>query len=240
MSKASDLQKATYEAHGNTTGFTSVPERVNKARKLFSALPPGKVLDVGCGDGFILKPLVGHHEVHGVDISEIAVGQANAAGVKAKKHDLEDPLPYENATFDAIFCGETIEHQVDTDWLLSEINRVLKPGGHLVLTYPNIRTPVGILMLTFLDMPPMYAARYRAPHYRDFTLRTVKLALRNNGFNLDKAWGCAFFIPGPGGGKERGFKLASFFPWFASTVILRAVKVADAKYRIEDVVSEIY
>jgi len=62
--------------------------------------------------------------------------------------------------------------------------------------------------------------------------------LRNNGFNLDKAWGCAFFVLDRCG-KERGFKLASLLRG-SPAVHLRAVKFADAKYRIEDVVGQLY
>ena len=236
--KASALQKQVYEARDYyTPDFKIDGARVGKVRKLFSKLPPGKVLDVGCGNGMILSPLVGRHEIYGLDISEMAVAQANAAGVNARQHDLEDPLPFENAFFDMVFCGETIEHQVDTDWLLSEINRVLMPGGKLVLTYPNIRTPIGIFMLVVMDLPPMYAARYRAPHYRDFTLRTIRIALNNNGLKLAKAWGCSFFAPGIG---ECGRELASVLPWFSSTVLVLAHKVAEAEYEMENSVGEIY
>jgi SAM-dependent methyltransferase len=235
--KASALQKQTYEAKENASGLHYEPARVRKARVWFSHFPAGKVLDVGCGDGAILKPLLSQHEIHGVDISAVAVEQANAAGIRAKQHDLEDPLPFADGFFDSVFCGETIEHQVDTDWLLSEINRVLKVNGQVVLTYPNIRTPVGILMLLLLDMPPMYAARYRSAHYRDFTLRTIKIAMRNNGFEVVKVVGGAFYVPGMG---ECCETVASIFPRFASTVVLQAKKVANASYKPEEAVAEIY
>ena len=235
--KASALQKQVYESHTHSVGFLREPLRVGKVREWFSRFPPGRVLDVGCGDGSVMKPLIERHEIHGVDISSGAVAKANAAGIKAKLHDLEEPLPFADGFFDAVFCGETIEHQVDTDWLLSEINRVLKVEGQLVLTYPNIRTPVGIFMLVFLDMPPMYSARYRAPHYRDFTFRTIKIALRNNGFEVVKAAGGAFHVPGIG---ECCETLASLLPRFASTVILLAKKITNSSYQPENAVREIY
>lgn len=235
--KASLLQKQVYETKVNTPGFIHETARVRKIRKLLGEMSPRRVLDVGCGDGAILAPLLQRHELFGVDISEEGVRHANAAGIKAKQHDLEDPLPFDDASFDTVFCGETIEHQIDTDWLLSEMNRVLKPGGQLILTYPNIRTPLGIFMLVFMDMPPMYSARYRSPHFRDFTLLTIKIALRNNGFQLSKAWGCYFILPVFG---ACGSALASILPWFSSAVLVLAQKTATTEYHPEKSIGEIF
>jgi SAM-dependent methyltransferase len=235
--KASMLQKQLYESKDGASDLISRTPRVRMVRQIMGTLPSGKILDVGCGDGTILAPLMEKHDVFGMDISDVAVAKAKTAGLKATQHDIEDPFPYESSTFDAIFCGETIEHQVDTDWLLSEINRVLKPDGQLILTYPNIRTPVGIFMLAFLDMPPMFAARYRAPHYRDFTLRTIKIALANNGFKLTKAWGCFFYVPGIG---ECASALASILPRFSSAVLVQSRKIETVRYQKETSIGRIY
>jgi SAM-dependent methyltransferase len=142
-------------------------------------------------------------------------------------------LPYPEKTFDAIFCGETIEHLVDTDWLMSELNRVLKIGGQLVLTFPNIRTALGIAMMLFFDLPPMYAARYRAPHFRDFTLRTIKIVLRTHGFVVDRSLGSSFYLPGIG---EFASWLATFFPSWSSTAIVVANKRKDSAYVPEETI----
>jgi SAM-dependent methyltransferase len=197
-----------------------------------------KVLDIGCANGGILLPLLDRHELHGVDLSPALVKMANESGIKAVLHDIEgEPLPYPDKTFDAIFCGETIEHQVDTDWLMSELNRVLKPGGKLVLTFPNIRTVLGLAMMLFFDLPPMYAARYRAPHYRDFTLRTIKIVLKMQGLRFDKAIGSSFYWPKIG---EFASGLASIFPSWASTVIVVATKEKDSVYSARDAIGALY
>ena len=47
-------------------------------------------------------------------------------------------LPISNACLDAVFAGEIIEHLVDTDSFIAEIARVLRPGGHTVITTPNL------------------------------------------------------------------------------------------------------
>jgi SAM-dependent methyltransferase len=209
--------------------------RIQKVRRIFSGMAPGRViLDVGCSNGGVLRPLVKTHEIHGVEIAPSYVARAVENGVHAVEHNIENaPLPYPAGKFDAIFCGETIEHQVDTDWLMFEINRVLKPGGKLVLTFPNIRTLLGVGMMLFFDLPPMYAARYRSAHFRDFTLRTVKIVLKAHGFKFESAVGSAFYLPRIG---EFWSPLASVLPSWSCTVVVVATKQTDSIYSSESVI----
>lgn len=226
--KPSEIQWI-YSGDGGGTPDEVGGPRIEKVRKYFRSLKERKkILDVGCANGAILKPLRQQHELHGVDISELFVEQASANGFAAKVHDLtQGRMPYADETFDCVFSGETIEHQLDTDWLLLEFNRVLKPGGQLVLTFPNVRTPLGIAMMLFFDMPPMYSARFRASHFRDFTLRSIKLALGKHGFRHEKSFGSAFYLPKIG---EFWSGLATSLPSWAHTVVTVAKKVEKSKY----------
>ena len=235
---ASDYQRQFSADGGGTPDEASGP-RIEKVRKIFAQSSAKKILDIGCANGAILKPLLAvGRELHGVDISQFLVDKANANGIKAVLHNMEtEPLPYVAGTFDAVFCGETIEHQVDTDWLLSEINRVLKPGGELVLTFPNIRTVLSLIMMTFFNIPPMYASRYRAPHVRDFTLKTIRIALSENGFVIRRAVGSAFYLPKIG---EFGKGLATWFPSWANTTVVLAEKKSDAFYPPKNMTESIY
>ncbi len=235
--KPSDFQRQ-FSLGGVGTPAEPFGPRVEKVRRIFAESKAKSILDIGCANAGILKSLASTRELHGVDISEALVKMANANGMKALLHDVESgSLPYPKDTFDAVFCGETIEHQVDTDWLLSEINRVLKPGGVVVLTFPNVRTVLGILMLTFFNIPPMYAARYRASHVRDFTLKTVKMALEKNGFAFERAVGTAFYFPKIG---EFGQGIAEWFPGWSHTTIVMAAKKTDAVYPPADLTDLIY
>lgn len=226
-----------YSGDGGGTPDEVGGPRIEKVRTFFRSIKERKkILDAGCANGAILKPLRDQHELHGVDISEVLVQQAAANGFTAKVHDLmSGPMPYLDETFDYVFSGETIEHQLDTDWLLKELNRIIKPGGQLVLTFPNIRTPVGIAMMLFLDMPPMYAARYRAPHFRDFTLRSIKLALAKHGFRHTQSFGSAFFLPRVG---EFWSGLATSLPSWSHTVVTVATKVENSKYTPKDLATD--
>jgi|APGre2960657468_1045069.scaffolds.fasta_scaffold01941_2 ubiquinone/menaquinone biosynthesis C-methylase UbiE len=229
--KSSEFQHKIQETHEQVAGqYSQVPEgrRVEKVRRLFAEFPGRqKALDIGCGNGGILAPFATAHEIHGVELYGPLVPVAVKNGLRAVEHDLEGgPLPYADSTFDVVFCGETIEHQVDTDGLLAEINRVLKPGGQLILTYPNIRTLLSLVMMVF-DMPPMYAARYRAPHFRDFTLKTIRIALRQHSFAIERAIGSAFYVPKLG---DCCSALATVLPSWASTVIVVARKLKNSDY----------
>ena len=233
----SEIQHRGAESSSNI--HVVIGPRILKVRRFFATLPKGsKVLDVGCADGEILAPLATQLELHGVDISGGRIERAVKNGLKALAHDVEtQPMPNPDKTFDAIFCGEVIEHHIDTDWLLSQMNRVLKPGGLLALTFPNIRSLPSLAMMLFFDMPPMFSARYRAPHYRDFTLRTIKIALRNNGLEPYYCQGCAFYLPKLG---EYGGALASLLPSWANTTLVVARKTSDAVYSPENTMGEIY
>jgi SAM-dependent methyltransferase len=233
MTSGFETQRRAANAASNTghfcREFAISSARISKARSFIDDLPSGSsILDVGCSDGAMLEPFVGRLEVHGVDASRELVDVANSRGLRAMVADVES-LPFDNATFDAVFAGEVIEHTISPDRCLSEINRVLKPLGTLILTAPNIRTPIGVAMLLY-GLPPMYAARYRSSHFRDFTARLLKLALRNNGFEVEKFTGSAFMIPKFG---PRFARLADVFPSWADNFIVKAIRVAESRYDAE-------
>ena len=54
-----------------------------------------------------------------------------------KKVDANKELPFENGEFDLVWCSEVIEHVRDPEYSLREMARVVKPGGHIILTTPN-------------------------------------------------------------------------------------------------------
>jgi 2-polyprenyl-3-methyl-5-hydroxy-6-metoxy-1,4-benzoquinol methylase len=130
-------------------------------------------------------------------------------------------MPFAAGSFDGVMLMETIEHVPDTDHLLAEVRRVTRPGGDLILTFPNIRTPIGLLMLA-LGLPPMFAATYRSVHVRDFTLRTVRAALANHGFKIQRCIGLGFCVSRhPAGILHR---LSVRFPAWSSRVLMHATK----------------
>ena len=102
-------------------------------------LRPGlKVLEVGCGAGNILER-ISDCELHGLDISDYILEKARRRlGVRATvvKGDAE-ALPFEDQTFDRVYCSEVLEHVLDPGKVLAEMRRVVKNNGVAVASIPN-------------------------------------------------------------------------------------------------------
>jgi glycosyltransferase involved in cell wall biosynthesis/SAM-dependent methyltransferase len=103
----------------------------------------------------------------------------------------KDRFPYPSESFSTVLCCELIEHlSEDPMFLMCEINRILKPGGHLVLTTPNIgslRAISAILQGYHPGFFPQYlkpSATDEARHNREYTPKEVMLLFLNAGFEM--------------------------------------------------------
>ncbi len=108
---------------------------------------PESLLDVGCGDGLFVAELDARlglsargWSLHGVDVSRAMVQAATARPYSFAECNVEDGLPFADGSFAIVTAGEVIEHVYDPDRLLGEIHRILRPGGHLLLTTPNLQS----------------------------------------------------------------------------------------------------
>lgn len=110
-----------------------------ETRRLGSAVPCGRVLDVGCGDGTVLGQAARDGwSLFGVELSPLAAREARRRGLRPVRADLEGGrLPIRAASFDVVVCYDVLEHLFDPMSLLSEIHRVLRPGGTALLCVPN-------------------------------------------------------------------------------------------------------
>lgn len=101
-----------------------------------------KVLEVGCGHGRFgrsLKEAQGAH-VTGIDISHEAIRVAKDNLDRAIALDLDvEPLPFEESEFDCIVCNDVLEHLLDPWSVVKRLSCLLKPGGELIASIPNIR-----------------------------------------------------------------------------------------------------
>jgi SAM-dependent methyltransferase len=128
-----------YEAHHRERrddgDFVFVVERI----PLFqAAIGRGKrVLDLGCRAGALTRHFLEGNEVVGLDVDQAALAKAEALGIQPVVADAEEPLPFEDASFDAVVAGELLEHLRFPDELVAEIRRVLRPRGVIVGSVPN-------------------------------------------------------------------------------------------------------
>jgi len=111
------------------------PENQAKVRKVLEALrqraPGGKLLDLGCGTGFIIhlaRDLFS--EIHGVDVTQAMLDRVELSPGNIKLHNAPaETLPFADATFDVVSSYAFIHHTEDYWKVLAEASRVLKPGG---------------------------------------------------------------------------------------------------------------
>lgn len=105
---------------------------VRELRALFPELT-GEVLDVGCGRK-PYKALVPATRYVGVDIDSPVTRELGAADVFFDGH----ALPFVDASFDGVLCSQVLEHVFTPEQFVSELHRVLRPSGRLVLTVPFV------------------------------------------------------------------------------------------------------
>lgn len=99
-----------------------------------------KILDVGCGDGVLAYQICKQGaKVFGIDSSEIAISYAKqktmGSGIEFL-HGSAYELPWDDEKFDAVVSSDVIEHVQDVDRFLSEIRRVVRKVGHVVISTP--------------------------------------------------------------------------------------------------------
>lgn len=100
-----------------------------------------RCLDIGGGGdigglGTVVKERFAE-ELHAVDLGD-DVDRASARGILAKRCDIDkELLPYEEKFFDLVVFCSVIEHLFNPHWAMNEIERVIKPGGVLIVEAPN-------------------------------------------------------------------------------------------------------
>lgn len=158
--------------------------------------PAARVLDYGFGDGrfyeFYLR-YFSPDNIHGVEPSRVRTQTAQSRGWKYAVYlPLHEKLPYPDGSFDFVNMVEVIEHVPGDEigFYLGEIRRVLRPGGHLLLTTPNypIKRFYDVLDAISLRQPgrlrddPTHVSRYTpgrlravlAPYFSSITMRPYK------------------------------------------------------------------
>lgn len=192
-----------------------------------------RIVDLGCGDGFHTAKFVELGlETYGLDISEDYLKKAQALGVKTVTGDITAALPFENEYFDIVYSGETIEHIVDVRQLFTELNRILKPNGLLILTTPNLAGLDDRINLLFgrklRHQDALCESHYL--HVRVFTFSSLREVLDKAGFETKYQYSNKIRF-GTFAGKElESYKLAKLFPTFGAAIIVGAIKKTEVSH----------
>ena len=172
---------------------------VRTIQVLLDQTPSGTLLELGTS-GLLplsLKTLAPELDVHVTDFDltkpevwnkEISMGQESGV-FPAYSIDLEKtPLPIPDDTFDYVICSEVIEHmEIDPMFMLSEINRVTKPNGILILTTPNVVSSRGITKM-LMGIEPYFYMQYHIPgnyhrHNYEYSVHTISNVVHAAGFD---------------------------------------------------------
>ncbi|HSV94362.1 MAG TPA: class I SAM-dependent methyltransferase [Spirochaetia bacterium] len=157
--------------------FLVVTSEIEKAIKAINRKV--SVLDIGCGDGIYEKLLSQEcfedSNFIGVDFSKKQLSKAKQYFNKTYCVDLDSQkLPIKNNSIDIVICSEVLEHVFFPEKIISEASRVLKPGGTLIFSTPNVASLQTRLSLFFSGFSPMINYKNNKEHIRFYSLIDIR------------------------------------------------------------------
>ena len=196
---------------------------------------PAVIIDVGCGDGSALAVAAGQNPAHrfaGIDWSSDALRRARGLGLTVLRGAVAPALPVADGAADVVIMSELIEHLVDPDGAIAEVRRVLRPGGSLLLSTPNLAAWYNRGLLAAGVQPVFSEVSLRAVfgrpghvvagHLRLFTRRALTGFLSASGFRCVTVAGARYHgVPRPLGPLDRAF---CRWPSAASILLVHARK----------------
>lgn len=169
---------------GKTRLYRPYLHRFTVAEELVPVPPrmDERCLEIGGGMAEFSRRLkeIGY-QVTFTDLNSNSVHNAQSLGFESYQMDFNLGLsPLEDSYFDGVVILEVIEHIVQAEFLLSEINRVLKPGGFMVLSTPNFAFWQNRLRILAGQL-----SADEGYHYRFFTVSSLERQLLNAGFRVE-------------------------------------------------------
>jgi SAM-dependent methyltransferase len=182
-----------------------VDRQLNYGRdNVFSLLrksrPYSSVLDIGAGGGADLlaagtiEPLA---KLYAVECFGPNVELLESTGICTYRTDLEkEPIPLSKESIDVVISNQTFEHLKEVFWVLHEVSRVLKTGGHLIIGVPNLASLHNRVLLAVGRQPT--SIKNSSAHVRGYTRSDFVslLSCFSRGYELE-SWSGSNFYPLP-------------------------------------------
>jgi SAM-dependent methyltransferase len=169
-----DYQKAIFTGHVERQGVFKGDQTASTVVWIVRPYVTGEALDIGAGSGALIRALAARgFRARGVDLystsPDIAQGSITA-------------LPFEEGSFDTVFCCDVIEHLADNqiEQGLKEVARVLRPKGHFIVTTPFDED----LRDNTVTCPECGHAFHRYGHLQSFSLDSLGQRLTRHGLSV--------------------------------------------------------
>lgn len=161
------LEERHWWMRGRRTLFFDLLDRLLPPKR------PLRSLDVGCGYGAMLRELGRYGSASGVDVAAEAVEECRRRGIEDVAVSSAYSVPEPDGSFDVVAFFDCLEHLEDDGAALREANRLLRPGGHVVVTLPAYKF--------------LYANNDRVAHHqRRYTVHEIRAKLEAAGFRARK------------------------------------------------------
>ena len=147
----------------------------NSTRYFYSLLEKNikvMLLDCGCWDGTNTKKfgnIVGTKNLYGIELNQNKAKESSKKGIKAKIGDLNKRFGYSSNYFDAVTAYHVIEHLVNVRLFVSELHRVLKKDGYVLIGTPNLASWHNVFAL-FLGLQPFSGPTIKPDYESDLKL----------------------------------------------------------------------
>jgi len=206
--------------------------RYSKSLEWVEPNPGGSLLDLGaCGDLVpVYQGVLGFDRVACLDMTgdsgdrRLVHRDGSVYEFEAHRANLEtEPYPLANGSFDQVVAMEVLEHlAVDPMFMLAEANRVLKQGGKLLLTTPNIVSLTSLYLLVWGRHPSLgrqaFGPGTMDRHHREYTPVELREILQTAGFDVEQL--DTFDTKPPNASVRRAGKLLRLLSWFKPDIDL--------------------
>ena len=205
---------------------TALEERLGCILQLLEGLKPERIMDIGCRRGIISSVIQQEFNaaVYGIDIDELELLVAQQRNIVTKAHNVDqEELPFEEGVFDAVILAEVIEHLARPNYCLSEIHRVLKPAGTLIITTPNLTSLPKRMKFCLGEDPTNISDKdFGNIHKREYNFKDLELLLKWHSFDVTQLIYTSLRRVGSVSGFVHKAILCKLFPALSQLIVVKA------------------